>query len=188
MLSATFRANIHVKLSLSLFQGGADAVGLGEAMSNSLGRVGLNPKNMISVTTDGASVMARLAKNFDVPQVLCLAHGIHLGVTDVLYASSSGSRAPAFRDIGDIERDSFNIETEIGPPAELKEGHIKDLLGRVRAVVRSVRASHPMTTHLRAAADRLNLDVTNLQLDIQVRWNSIAVMLVHLPEAPPGSS
>jgi len=42
-------------------------------------------KDIVCVTTDGASLMCKVGKLIKADQQLCFAHGIHLAVTDVMY-------------------------------------------------------------------------------------------------------
>lgn len=57
-----------------------------EVLEIKLQEHGLNlSKDIVCISTDGASVMVKLGKLIDVAHQLCFAHGIHLAVIDVLY-------------------------------------------------------------------------------------------------------
>lgn len=48
----------------------------------------LNMNDIVSVTTDGASVMVKLGKIINAEHQLCLAHGTQLAIIEVLYKAS----------------------------------------------------------------------------------------------------
>lgn len=54
-------------------------------VQNKLKEFDTSIENIVSITTDGASVMKKALKLLRVYNQLCLAHGIQLGVIDVLY-------------------------------------------------------------------------------------------------------
>ncbi|CAG4939205.1 unnamed protein product [Parnassius apollo] len=56
-----------------------------------LSNFGLSLEDIVAFTTDGASVMVKMGKNFDGHHQLCFAHGIQLAVLDVLYKSKNQS-------------------------------------------------------------------------------------------------
>ena len=41
--------------------------------------------HVVAICTDGCSLMKKLGQNLDIDQQLCLAHGVHLAVTKVIY-------------------------------------------------------------------------------------------------------
>jgi hypothetical protein len=43
-------------------------------------------KHVVSIVTDGAAVMKKVGEICPCEQQLCLVHGLHLAVTDVLYS------------------------------------------------------------------------------------------------------
>ncbi len=59
-------------------------------LNNALARFGLNEKDhIVSITTDGASVMRKMGRLLDSEHCERHAHGVHLAVCDVLYQGAS---------------------------------------------------------------------------------------------------
>ena len=57
-----------------------------ELLKSKLGTFGLNLEtDIVGICTDGASVMCKVGKLLGAEHQLCLAHGVHLAVHDVLY-------------------------------------------------------------------------------------------------------
>lgn len=82
--------NIHSQkefwnLGLSRVYGNMPAEKCVELLKKKLADFGVDIKNIVSITTDGAAVMKKVGKLININQQLCLAHGIHLAVTKVLY-------------------------------------------------------------------------------------------------------
>lgn len=58
---------------------------------------GLEETDIIAITTDGAKVMVKMGRQMPFTHQLCIAHGLHLAVMDVLYARE----AIAMVEVGD---------------------------------------------------------------------------------------
>ena len=46
-------------------------------------------RDVVALVTDGASVMKSVAKQFQCLHLLCICHGIHLCVVDVIYSKKN---------------------------------------------------------------------------------------------------
>ena len=64
-------------------------------LSNKLKQFHVDIKNIVAITSDGCSTMVKVGKDLlashGVFQQICLAHGIHLAATDVIYNKKTGS-------------------------------------------------------------------------------------------------
>ena len=63
-------------------------------LSNNLKQFHVDLKNIVAITCDGCSTMVQVGKDLlashSVFQQICLAHGIHLAVTDIIYDKKTG--------------------------------------------------------------------------------------------------
>ena len=63
-------------------------------LSNKLKQFHVDLKNIVAITSDGCSTMVKVGKDLlashGVFQQICLAHGIHLAVTDIIYDKKTG--------------------------------------------------------------------------------------------------
>ena len=66
--------------------------------------------HIIAIISDAASVMELLAKILDIEQQLCLAHGNHLGVVDVVYKGKKASEEFADEEVDEEIEDSDDEE------------------------------------------------------------------------------
>lgn len=60
-------------------------------------------EDIVCITTDGASTMTKVGKLITCHQQLCMAHGIQLAVTDVLYKKTSDLSSEATFQLGSSE-------------------------------------------------------------------------------------
>ena len=113
--------------------------------------------DIVAIVTDGPNVMVRVGKIIEAEHQLCLVHGIHLAVCDVLYKKSStpmsDTEAPLKEtqdivDETDDHEDEENIDEEMGlgflPPTNdgianmdllTNEQNINELVKKARKVV-----------------------------------------------------
>ena len=73
-------------------------------------------KNIVSTTTDGASVMVKFGQNIVSDQQVCLAHAIHLVAINVLYckpANSTVAEIDSEDEISDGEVESVEEESSV---------------------------------------------------------------------------
>lgn len=164
----------------------------------------LEEKDIMGITTDGAKVMIKMGKESPFVHQQCIAHGLHLAVTDVLYkkrpvvlGESSYDEVSNLnggeQDIQHIEDDIQEIEEDI-PNGEgfvmgLMEGeteeeeliteefNLKLLIDKVREVVYTFKG-HPVRMvflHKHGKEDR-GVEL-GLLADCKTRWSSTHDML-----------
>ena len=102
--------------------------------------------SMISIVSDGASVMKKLGKLSQVYNQLCYSHGIHLAVCDVLYKFGNVAHALVDVDEGEQEDEELfddGLTTAIPAREECPAftPEIEDVLKQVRKVVKVFRKS-----------------------------------------------
>lgn len=76
-------------LGLVRVRGSMPAESCVSKISEKLSDFGLSFKDIVCITTDGASVMQKVGRLVPSHQLLCMLHGIQLAVIDVLYAKPS---------------------------------------------------------------------------------------------------
>jgi hypothetical protein len=148
-------------------------------------------RDVISMTTDGASVMLRMGRllDDDIPvQQICLAHGAHLAVVDTFYKADSSQRREWDASETDEDSDddsSSQDEGDADPSARVRFRSVSGpslgpTVARVRKLVKKFRKSPLMTDCLEK---HLLQDMPNqvpplkLMLDVRNRWNSLPPML-----------
>ena len=78
--------NKHWSLGLVRFRGSLNSKRITDIVKERLTEFGLNlNRDIVGATSDGASVMIKFGNENEFAHQLCLAHGIHLTVCDVLY-------------------------------------------------------------------------------------------------------
>ena len=102
--------NIHyenefINLGLIRMFGSCDAVKMLQLLEKHLADFGIThiQASIVSIVSDGASVMKKLGKLSQVYNQLCYAHGIHLAVCDVLYKFGNVAHVPVDDDEGEQE-------------------------------------------------------------------------------------
>lgn len=115
--------------------------------------------------------------------LLCLNHGIHLAVLDVIYQkksnffpddeteSSSASCSDSGRSISETNESSDDNEDETGNFQTFKTV-MKDVVNRMRAIVKMFRDSPKKNEILQKIVKRTKNKELNLILDVKTRWSS----------------
>lgn len=122
-----------------------------ELLSNSLSEFNLSLKDdIVSLVTDGASVMVKVGRISASYHQLCFAHGIQLAITDVLYPrpeTNSGEPDSVGEDTSDFDSDDdeneFNEGFQLEDEGENKISHetVKPLITKVRKLVKMFKRS-----------------------------------------------
>ncbi|GIY21208.1 hypothetical protein CDAR_613991 [Caerostris darwini] len=82
-----------------------------EVLKSKLAKHGLSLKeDIVSISTDGTTVMKKVGKLIGANQQLCYAHGIQLGVIDVLYQKNKEQKNPNTVDIETSDSEFEEIE------------------------------------------------------------------------------
>lgn len=172
----------------------------GDLVRNLLTEYGLVESDIVAITTDGAKVMVKMGRQLPFIHQLCMAHGLHLAVMDVLYSKEAIAMVPSGEvedreeSGGDIlaaeERDWFAEEEEendgafqvdqVLPNDELQLSNmyqLKSIVSKVRDVVNDFHLS----ALKRDALDSYTLADHGRRLgpigDCKTRWNSTLNML-----------
>ncbi|KAJ8729444.1 hypothetical protein PYW08_000536 [Mythimna loreyi] len=126
--------------------------------------------------------MTALGRAAKVDQQLCLAHGIQLGIIDVLYNKNKLTNERPEEEENSTESDSdnedggFNLTEDRCKPIPLL--CYNDIIGKVRGVVRMFRKSPTKNDILSkyVKSDHNNKEL-KLILDCKTRWSSLADMI-----------
>lgn len=181
----------HHNLGLARAKGYMPAETCLEVLEDKLKQFGILLHNVISITTDGASVMKKMVSNVDIHHQLCIAHGIQLAIIKVLYG-----RTIAYDTITDDfnrstnegesdeeyenEDESFSIanETTDQHAITIADIDIHKIIDKVRQVTKTFRRSPTkndaiLQKHVKSEFGKEKA----LILDNKTRWNSLLSML-----------
>lgn len=148
-------------------------------------------EDIVSQTTDGASVMKKMGSYIPGHHQICLAHGIQLAVIDTLYKTTedeaeielsyhhdSTNRSDSESDIDNdlsTEGDGFEVENTRARTADPRL--YKEVIGKVRRLIRSIKKSPLKADALRAYLTKEFRENIQLQLDCRTRWSSMNDMI-----------
>lgn len=165
-------------------------------------------KDIVGVTTDGASVMVKLGKIIEAEHQQCMAHCINLAITDVLYKSTLNPSVDIDvveqnyndDDVNDVDDDDDNNDDDIDEEdgngiiieldasittsnINIRHTGISSLVSKIRKVVKTFKNSPSKNDKYLQKYVREQLGKeTALKLDIQTRWNSMLFMLEKFEE------
>lgn len=169
-------------LGLTRIKGSLPAEQCVDVVNERLNVFGLNlHSDIVSITTDGAAMMKKVGKLISCSQILCMAHGIQLGVVDVLYKKSTSfddDLEISEMSDDDDENESMRIDREQRIIFELSdENKICATVKKVRQLVAMFRRSPTKNDLLQKyAKEEFNKEL-QLNLDSKTRWNSMLGML-----------
>lgn len=177
----------HFNLGLNRIRGSCNAENCIDLVKKKLNSFGIElQKDIIAMTTDGASVMVKVGKLMPCYQQLCYAHGIQLAVIDILYKKNSISVEEQLTYNNSEDEDDTDGEEAINedltmvlnqPPAELANNY-RDLIKKVRKAVKTFKNSPTKNDkYLQKYVLHEHGKQLNLILDCQTRWNSLFDML-----------
>lgn len=136
--------------------------------------------DVFCLSTDGAAVMKKLGRISEKQQQLCIAHGIHLAVLEVIYQNDSplvtAEEEQPEEDSGeDVGESGFEIEqSEV--PLDLKK-NLGDIVKNIRRIVKYFRISPLKEEVLKAYTKAAHGKDIALVLDVRTRWNSLLLMI-----------
>lgn len=161
--------------------------------------------DIVSVTTDGASVMKKMGSLIKCNQQLCFAHAIHLAVLDVLYNDGNVGIGRVLQHLKDEtlvemkepetnasdtendededrdnEADGMEIMYEVEPANQIQmttNHDIYSIVKKVRKVVKIFRRSPTKNPILQTYVKEKHRKELSLILDCKTRWNSLVDML-----------
>lgn len=135
--------------------------------------------DVVGFTTDGASTMQKIGKLIAPKQQLCLAHGLHLAVVDVLYKGTPTSSTEQELSSSEDDEDLFEcFEVTLREDhSEITERfHIKPVIEKVRKTVRMFRKSPSKNEILQSYVKQEKGKELKLILDCRTRWNTLFEM------------
>ena len=166
-----------------------------ELLEQKLNSFGIRMKEIVGLTTDGASVMVNVGKLAEGDHQLCFAHGIQLAVIDVLYKkveqvplnnavadyeheSDTKGLSDEDSDDEDIEDNTFAIDFDETCTSAHFQTQLRPLILKIRKVVDLFRRSptkndEKLQTHVIAEFGKN----VALMKDTKTRWNSLYDML-----------
>ena len=140
--------------------------------------------SIVSIASDGTSLMKKLGKLSQVYNQLCYAHGIHLAVCDVLYKFGNVAHAPVDDDEGEqADEELFDDSRTTAIPAREEcpafTPEIEDVLKKVRKVVKVFRKSTAKNDiqNLQKYVMQEHEKELSLILDCKTRWSSMFQMI-----------
>lgn len=152
-------------------------------------------KDIINITTDGASVMKKLGRLISPSHQLCYAHGVQLGIIDTIYKKQTDVEEP-------IESENKDNDNEI--PLEMDEisnsstgsdseddifhcslpriqveldAEYAGIIEKVRKLVKLFKRSPTKNDTLQIYVKQEFGKDIKLQLDCKTRWSSLADMI-----------
>lgn len=191
-------------LNLVPIFGSATATNIGILLGKTLSAFELTlEKNIVVLTSDGASVMTKLGKEIKCEQQLCYNHAIHNAVIDVFYKSNDLYPHVISREESTLEEseteneeaddehiDGLNIYKRFADDQNLglKINYsdvdsyylcpsFEESINEVRRIVKFFRKSAIRTECLQAKVKSMFGKTLTLILDIRTRWNSLIPMV-----------
>ena len=175
--------NLHIpdgdflRIGMVRVRGSATAEVVKDVLTKKLSEYGVEiEKDVIAHTTDGASVCKKMGKLLKIVHQLCLAHGMHLAVCDVLYKAKKKSNENAETE-GETEgEDEDDEEDEDESSADwLAEtvGHEPELIvcanviEKVRKIVRKFRRSTTANDELQEKVEAVIGKEKMLRIDVK---------------------
>ncbi|KAI6658832.1 hypothetical protein LOD99_15157 [Oopsacas minuta] len=148
--------------------------------------------DVISITTDGCSMMKKLGKIIPTNQQLCYAHGLQLEIQDVIYQKqlseteeiySSTSETDEDEDedmemFDDFNDDGFIVSESMDPQNALALNFdISKIVTKVRGIVKIFKRSPLKNETLQTYVKEIYPNGLNVVLDCKTRWSSLVNML-----------
>lgn len=196
--------NLHTEndfwnLGIARIYSKADSEGLLKIINIKLNEFGLNLKNIISLTTDGAAVMKKLVRMTGLIQQECQAHGIHLAISNILYCRKKnnakrnlnfmknivqGSKESyddeqvMIEEIDSTDSDEFDLKAEPNTIELEFIPEIDKILAKIRKVYTTFRKSSVKNDMVlqKYVKETFNKEI-ELIIDVSIRWNSLYCML-----------
>ena len=138
-------------------------------------------KDIMSITSDGASVMVALGRNSNKEHQTCINHGIHLAVLDMLKKIFDGFFTNEDRNIPEMETSSYEEDDSDEQSNEnfgVTYGESFDiLLSNIRQIIKNFKRSPKNNDILLIHISSNTQTNSQLILDCKTRWNSLVGML-----------
>lgn len=177
--------NEHINLGLIRMLGSCNAEKILQLLEKHLADVGIinMQTSIVSIVSDGASVMKKLGTISKVDHQLCYAHGLHLAVCDILYKSRSVAYAAVEDDNDEDGQDEENFDESLTTATPTTKEtpvfnlEIEDVLKKVRKLVKVFRKSAVKNEVLQKYVVLEQKKELSLILDCKTRWSSMFAMI-----------
>ncbi len=147
-------------------------------------------KDIIGISTDGATVMRKMGRLLPVAHQVCALHGLHLAITDVFYKKKEATEEDSDDD-NEEEEDDDQVGTRVltssgdGEETEMTEfrtgvelnKRFAPLINKVRKISRSFRRSPLKNDLLERKCQEKETRHKQLLIDTKTRWNSMLAMV-----------
>lgn len=143
-------------------------------------------RHIVACTTDGAAVMQKFGRESPTEMMLCMNHGIHLAVIDVIYRRKT-TLEDGDKTYEEVEEqrdeDIFSSDSEIddnlasAPEDMTTRPDITQAIQDVRKIVKLFRKSPMNNGLLQAYVKEEKGHELQLLLDTRTRWNSLVIMV-----------
>lgn len=173
-----------INLGLKRIKGSCPAAKVKELLIEMLSEYGLNiDRDIVALSTDGASTMKLLGASLNAFHVICMAHTIHLVVCDVLYeehddcedAETSDSEADTEDDNCEADGGHWLTNEETGKRKTFT-GNLRTVLSKVKKIV-TIFTRSPTKNDLLQAYVKTELGKELCLLNsVPTRWNSTYFM------------
>ncbi|CAH0405771.1 unnamed protein product [Chilo suppressalis] len=150
-------------------------------------------KDIINITTDGASVMKKLGRLISPSHQLCYAHGVQLGIIDTIYKKQTDVEEEEPVTVTESENDnevSFEMDEVSSTDSDDDVFHCSiprmevDLVAEYAGIIEKVRKLVKLFKRSPTKTDTLQIYVKQefgkdikLQQDCKTRWSSLADMI-----------
>lgn len=188
------KGSITSERTLELVRAKCNSFGLAVTAPNT----GSGSRDIVSATTDGASVMMRFGRIMGEEHVTCYAHALHLAVQDVFYSKSTtaaategeeSDNADTLDTTGQEDDTDIEVEVEYSDNEDDEDGYdddndvrelndsVKTIITRVRKVVKQVRKSPLKNDKLQEYVKKEFGKELVVICDNKTRWNTMANMI-----------
>ena len=173
---------LHYNLGLIRVTGSATAQVIDVLVRERLCDFGIHADQLVGITSDGASVMIAYGRLTECEHVVCYAHGLHLAVQDVFYASTTTSENDLsqntdFESDGECNSSDENSEYDDSTMIEFGGSDLRQLIRKVRTVVIRFRRSPLKNDKLQEYIKCQHGKSYVLIRDNKTRWNSMVNMI-----------
>ena len=174
-----FVVNLHIpdgdflRIGMIRIRGSMPAEVAKEILTKKLAEYGIElKKHVICNTVDGASVCVKLGKLLKILQQICLAHGLHLSVCDVLYKAKRSNENEDKDTEGedDIDKDNecgedwLAVESDTEPELIITFAAV---IEKVRKIVRKFRRSTVANDTLQEQVEKILGKEKMLRIDVK---------------------
>lgn len=170
-------SNESFNLGLGRIDGSATADNLLAVLLDKLNEYKIDPDNVIGCTSDGASVIVKLQREFKKMTQLCYAHAIHLSVIDFLVKKDRKQH---------VSKEDFSeSEDKIdGQSSYVKEDYQR-VISKMSKIINSFSHSALLCSELSAYQIKDKTEKLQLVTFVKTRWNSMFAAVERILKVHP---